>query len=208
MGSATFASTLASSSFDDGAEGWKTENGSTGFAWMPTGGDTGGFISASDVGGAGLWFFEAPTAFLTAAAGAYGGTLTYELESSPTSPPIAGSYANVQLLGANGLLLAYGGIANPAATWTPYTVSLSAGNWMVGSVGGPVATQAQLVSVLSDLKDLRIRGDYKQAIETTGLDTVVLSAAPVPEPETYALMLAGLGALAGLSLRRLKNRAA
>lgn len=42
--------------------------------------------------------------------------------------------------------------------------------------------------------------DYKS--EYVGLDNVTVTAAPVPEPETYAMMLAGLGALGFMARRR------
>lgn len=42
--------------------------------------------------------------------------------------------------------------------------------------------------------------DYKS--EYVGLDNVTVTAAPVPEPESYAMMLAGLGALGFMARRR------
>jgi hypothetical protein len=202
-GSASFAST--STTFSDGADGWKAENGATGFNWISTGGVSGGFVQASDTGGNGLWFFDAPAAYLGNESAAYGGTLSYSIQSSPTAPALVGSYADVQLLGANGVLLAYGGDSLPGTTWTPYSISLVAnGSWKIGSTTGQAATEAQMVAVLSDLKDLRIRGDYRQSIETTGLDSVVLTS-PVPEPAAWALMLGGLGAVGGLARRRARK---
>jgi hypothetical protein len=201
--SAGFAQTLASSGFDGDAEGWKAQNGATNFQWVSSGGSPGGFIEASDVGGHDLWFFNAPTAYLGDKAAAYGGSLSFALSSEPTSSPLPGNYATVQLLGSNGVLLAIGGLGNPTVDWTNYSVGLVAnGDWRIGSATGAVATAADMQGVLSDLKALRINGDYRSAIETTGLDSVTLVAAPVPEPGTQALVLAGLGIVGGLALRR------
>jgi hypothetical protein len=43
------------------------------------------------------------------------------------------------------------------------------------------------------------------ASATDGMSTALYSLAPVPEPETWALLLAGLGVL-GLRARRQKSR--
>lgn len=199
--SASFAGTLASSSFDAGTEGWKAENGAVNFHWVAAGGAPDGFIQADDPGGNGLWFFAAPSAYLGDMLAAYGGNLSYSLINNSSAPPILGSFADVQLLGSNGVLLAFGGGALPGA-WTDYSVDLIAdGSWHVGSLGGAVATAADFAGVLSDLKSLRIRGDYRQRMETTGLDSVLLVSAPVPEPTTAAFLLAGLAVVAQFARR-------
>ena len=199
--SAGFAGTLATSSFDTGPQGWKAENGAVNFQWVAAGGAPDGFIQAADPGGRGLWFFAAPSAYLGDMLSAYGGTLSYSLTNNSSALPIVGSFADVQLLGSNGVLLAFGGGPLPDA-WTEYSVDLIAdGSWHVGSVGGAVATAADFAGVLADLKSLRIRGDYRQRVETTGLDSVLLVSAPVPEPTTAALLLAGLAVVAQFSRR-------
>jgi hypothetical protein len=50
-------------------------------------------------------------------------------------------------------------------------------------------------ATLSNLSSIRIRGDFAQAGEATALDSVLLTAGPVPEPATVALWLLGLGTL-------------
>lgn len=202
VASASFADTLVASSFAAGTQGWKAENGAVNFQWVAAGGAPGGFIQADDPGGNGLWFFAAPSAYLGDMLAAYGGTLSYSLTNNSTAPPIVGSFADVQLLGSNGVLLAFGGGPLPGA-WTDYSVDLIAdGSWHLGSVGGAVATAADFAGVLADLKSLRIRGDYRQRVETTGLDSVLLVSAPVPEPTTAALMLAGLAVAAQFARRK------
>lgn len=200
--STTFAGTLAASSFAAGTQGWTAENGAVNFHWVAAGGSPDGFIQADDPGGMGLWFFAAPSAYRGNMLAAYGGALFYSLTNNSSAPPVMGSFADVQLLGSNGILLAFGGGPLPGA-WTHYSVDLIAdGSWHVGSVGGAVATATDFAGVLGDLKSLRIRGDYRQRMDTTGLDSVLLLSAPVPEPATAALLLAGLAVVAQFSRRR------
>lgn len=182
--------TLAGSDFSLGADGWTATNGAVRFQYRDTEGDPGGFILAADFSAESLWFFSAPAAFLGDQSAALGGTLSFSMKSQSTAAPLPGQRADVQLLGTNGVLLSYAGGVLPTDTWTTYAVPLAAGGWTVGSIAGPAATQADLLGVLSSLKELRIRGDYRQSIDATGLDNVILSA--VPEPSAAALLLAGL----------------
>lgn len=198
---ASVGMTLVRSDFDTGADGWIAANGARDFVWESSGGDPGGFVHAKDRNFNALWFFLAPSAYLGDMGSAYGGTLSYRLMSDSNSEPLETAYADVQLLGEDGTLLAFGGGHIPSSAWATYLVPLTAGDsWHVGSVSGPQATQAEMMGVLSDLKALRIRGDYMQAVETTSLDTVVLSA--VPEPASVLMLLGGLAMLAGTVSRR------
>ncbi|MEO8124036.1 MAG: laminin B domain-containing protein [Burkholderiales bacterium] len=198
---ASVGMTLVRSDFDTGADGWSAANGASDFAWEASGGDVGGFVHAKDWSTATLWFFKAPSVYLGDMGSAYGGSLSYRLKSDSSSAPLETAHADVQLLGQDGTLLAFGGGFKPSSEWATYLVPLTAGDsWHVGSVSGSQATQAEMMSVLSDLKALRISGDYMQAVETTSLDTVVLSA--VPEPASVLMLLTGLAMLAGTVSRR------
>ncbi len=198
---ASLSTPLVSSDFETSAGGWVVANGARSFEWVASGGDPGGFVRARDLRGETLWYFMAPSDYLGDMLSAYGGTLSYRLKSNPTSPPIESAYADVQLLGANGVLLAFGGGIVPQAGWTAYAVPFVAdGSWRIGSVSGAAASEADLLSVLSGLSELRIRGDYRQAVETTSLDSVVIAA--VPEPGTVLTILAGLAFMAGIARRR------
>jgi hypothetical protein len=197
--------TGVASGFGSDAQGWTVENGALSFSWVAHGGDPGGYLSAADdpAAGSALWFFSAPLNFLGDRSQAYGGSLAFSLDSSSSSAPSTTPRALVQLLGENGVLLAYGGGLLPGTDWTRYQIDLVVGaGWHVGSVGGPSATEADLRGVLGSLVALRINGDFYKGVETTGLDSVVLAAAPVPEPASVLLWLAGGMALAGLARRR------
>lgn len=204
MAMADTAASVASG-FSGGAEGWSAQNGALAFQWSPLGGVRTGYVSAIDdpnAGGA-LWFFSAPARFLGDQSAMYGGTLAFSLESSSSSAPNTTPTANIQLLGSNGVLLTFGGGGIPAASWTQYVVPLSAnGTWTIGSLGGAAATEQDMLGVLGSLKALRINGDYYKGVEKTGLDSVALAAAPVPEPAAAWMWLAGAGILTAAVRRR------
>ncbi len=196
---ASSASALASSTFDDGTDGWLALNGAASFTWVASGGADGGFVQAADANGDALWFFRAPASYRGDQSAAYGGSLSYALKGLTINGPHWQQHADVQLLGGNGVRLVYDGGFLPGADWSHFTVPLSAdGHWRIDAAGGLVATEADLRSVLADVSDWRILGDYWQGIEVTGLDGVVLSA--VPELPSALALAAGLWVV-GLRVR-------
>ena len=116
---------------------------------------------------------------------------------------------DVILTGA-GLTLAFDLASNPAnGSWTSYAVPLTSTGWHLGTLAGAAPTAAQFLGVLSNLTALQIRAEYQTGADTGSLDNVFLATAvagPIPEPETYALMLLGLGSvLAAAGRRRAKK---
>lgn len=202
LASGAWADTLASNGFDVGVDGWLALNGSSGLEWVSSGGVAGGYIRATDQASGSLWFFSAPSVYLGDQSAAYGADFSFSLRSERESEPLATPYAQVQLLGNNGVLLTWSSGVNPGAAWTPYSVSFdSSAGWTTGSLNGVVASEADIRGVLGSLKALRIRGDYGQAVDTTGLDNVSLVSA-VPEPSAAAMMLLGVAGLVALRRRR------
>ncbi len=197
---------LAQSTFDTDTDGW-TALGTSGSAggWAMTSGPfsvsyIGGAISMTDPDNE--WtYFSAPGKFLGDMSAAFGGQIQFE--SRVLSAP-GGSYANEAevMLRGGGMTLVYDATSTLTSLPTAFNISLASGNWRVGDTfSGAAATDADLQTVLGDLW---INAEYfTPVVETIALDNVRLITA-VPEPQTYAMMLAGLG-LVGWAVRRTKT---
>jgi hypothetical protein len=207
--SASFAAPiLASSTFDSDAEGWTALTTPASSAWTVAGGAVVNF-SADGVPSGSIvvadpdneWtYFVAPSSFLGNMSAAMGGSLTFDSRYVvPASAYV--NEADVVLKGA-GLALVYDATNSLPGTWTHFDIPLASGAWRVADTfSGPLATDAQILSVLSSLDALWINAEHFTPVsESIALDNVVLSA-PVPEPETWAMMVLGV-ALVGVFGRR------
>jgi Laminin B (Domain IV)/PEP-CTERM motif len=197
------------STFNTDTQGWTVVGDEAGpVTWVSSGGNPGGYVSVTDSVVGGTMYFVAPDAYFGNHSGAYGTALTFDLiQNYPDSPnQFDDSLGDVVLMGS-GLTLAYDLANNPVnGTWTPYSVSLTAGSWRLDSLTGQIATQQQIQSVLSDVTGFQIRAEYQTGADTDGLDSVVLSAggagAPVPEPSTWAMMILGFAGVSFMAYRR------
>jgi hypothetical protein len=198
------AAQAASSTFDSGTDGWSALGDVAGpLVWNAGGGNPGGNVSIVDSVTGGVTYFAAPAAFLGNQSAALGTNLTFDLMQSFTGGANQFLSPDV-ILGGNGLSLAYGLASYPAnGSWTSYAVPLTAGDWHIGTLSGAAPTSQQFLGVLSNLGALQIRAEYQTGPDTDSLDNVFLAGAvpAVPEPQTYALLLAGLG-LVSLTARR------
>lgn len=121
------------------------------------------------------WYWQAPAKFLGNVSAAYGKALTYQLTQSNTSAQ-DNAEANVGLVGAGMTLLIHLSY-DPLTTWTSYSVLLDeTAGWTKGTISGPAPTKAEMMSVLSSLTALYIRGEWYMAADTGGLDNVILGA--------------------------------
>lgn len=123
---------LMVSSFDAHTEGWQTVGDATPATHVISGGNPGGYISATDQPTGIFWYWKAPPTFLGNLSDAYNGTLSFDLKQSSTSSQ-AGNQPDVILTGGN-ITLVYDTPYNPGTQWTSYQVDLneSAGwqNWI------------------------------------------------------------------------------
>lgn len=176
----------ASSSFDADAEGWTVagdaQSTSTAPDYNGTGGNPGGLITAKDDTTGGVFYFVAPAKYLGNASSVFGKKLTFDLKTTSVASPFK----------AYGVLLSGGDTTviallpfdpAPAGTWKSYSFALdSTGGWKIVSgpevdpesdfSTAPAATESDLKTVLSDLKLLRIRGEFNNGPDTGALDNV------------------------------------
>lgn len=199
------AAHAATSSFAAGADGWvSANNDSQPVVWAD------GAISVDDKSN-GWGYLQAPAKFLDPVAA--GGVFSFDLRH--VYDGLAPAYGvRVALTGAGTTLIAEATI--PTTTWTPYSFALAEGaGWRIFSdTQQPYSTSASLASlstlsaVLANLTGVFIAADYTdgnlsngQGLDRTFIDNVALTA-PVPEPQTWAMLAAGLVALGWTARRR------
>ncbi|MCU0420691.1 MAG: gliding motility-associated C-terminal domain-containing protein [Cyclobacteriaceae bacterium] len=169
------------STFDTGTEGWTAIDNQSGPTptFVASGGNPGGFIQVRDGVGGTAAYFVAPAKFLGNRASSYGQTLRFDLQVSITANS---STAGVRLTGG-GLVLVK--LLTPdfqlpvvRPNWSSYSFRLDESvAWRVGSTGGPLATPAQIQTVLGALTELAINGEYSTTgADEGGLDNVVMEA--------------------------------
>jgi alkaline phosphatase D len=169
-----------------------------------TGGNPGGYISVDDLELGMTWFFLAPAKFLGNQSAAFGGSLQFDLSMAgdPNAPRI--NQPDARLIDTDsGLNLVFDASPDPSffPNWSSFTIPLviASAGWKVGNLAGPAATDAQLLTALSSLDVLRIRGEFFSGgnpPDTGSLDNVKLvQSSTVPEPASLLLIGAGLIAL-------------
>lgn len=195
--------------FSSGAQGWSLastnayvpgQNPSVtttaAVQYMTSGGDPGGYIAGPDLDNEET-FFVAPSAFLGDKSAYLGGTLQYSRMVDHT-PDWDGT--DVVLQGGGLSLVFLGMNLAVSQSWGGMLITLAPGAGWVNRTYETTATLAEFQTVLANLTALHITAEYTAGVvETGGLDSVVMTEAPVsgvPEPESAALLAAGLGLLA------------
>lgn len=200
---AATASTLALAdvayTFDADTEGFTLVGDGT-LAHVAGGGN--GHLSITDTNGNTDVLLQMP---LTAAVNDWsvylGGTISFDgvmLNGSTPSWPDFGivrfTSATDQVAFADLAPNVGGVISEPGLTWKTYSATLDEATFNQGT--------ATLASVLANLKSVSFSMEAGNGpVEVVGVDNVRLTTA-VPEPETWALLLGGLGLLGFSGLRR------
>ncbi len=190
----------ATSRFDTGTEGWTAVGDfAAPVTWSATGGNPGGHVFIPDQVIGGVTYFDAPIDFRGDKSAAFGTNLTFDLMQVYPGGSNQFDDRDVVIEGG-GLAIAYDTSPNPPnGAWASYAVPLSAGGWRLNSLSGAVATNQQILTVLSSVTLLRIRAEFQTGADTGRLDNVSL----VPEPGSALLLAGGLAAL--LCLRRARR---
>jgi hypothetical protein len=165
------------STFDTDAEGWTALNGSTGDpVYFNTGGNPGGYVRITDGAPATATYFVAPSSYLGDKTMSYGQFLRFDLQTSAGTKSNAALGDIVLVSSSNNLFLNLSTLPATAPAWTSYALTLDeTQNWRRSSIGGPVATKAEIRAVMASLTGIRICGEYVTGPgDTGGIDNVVL----------------------------------
>jgi PEP-CTERM motif len=199
------AAHAATSSFAADAEGWTSAfNGGQPVVWAD------GAISVDDK--VDEWaYLKAPVSFHEPIAA--GGAFSFDLRHAYTG--LAPAYGvRVALTSGSTTLITEGAV--PTDQWKRYSFALAEGaGWRSFSstqldynTNAPLATLATLNAVLAKLDGVYIATDYTngnigngRGLDRSFIDNVALTA-PVPEPQTWAMLAAGLLALGWIARRR------
>ncbi len=173
------AQTLYVSQFTNGDDGWTIVNwNGEGTPVTPTW-ENAGYVRGTDVHGDGFW--RAPEHSERTAA--YGGSLSYDVYANGNDWKMNEIY----IVGTAGTLT-YWFTNNPGPQWSTYTAPIGpTAGWQIGmnyDTIGTNATEAEILAVLADVTELRIREEYAWGSDDSGLDNVVLIAGHgVPRPK-------------------------
>ncbi|HEX8234065.1 MAG TPA: laminin B domain-containing protein [Caulobacteraceae bacterium] len=158
------------SRFSKGLEGWSMQGDVGTFDWQPAGGDPGGHIHWIDAASGSDSYFVAGSKFLGDQSAFYKGKLSYDIYD--TGSDYSG-VPDVEITGGGITLVRVMG--QPGAGWTHVSAQLSVkGGWHVDSLGGAVATSAQIKAVLADVQEVIVRAEYVNGGEEGGLDNFML----------------------------------
>ena len=81
---------------------------------------------------------------------------------------------------------------DPTNQWKSYNVSLVANGWDVGAIGGPDATVADMLTVLTSLQEIYIRAEYRFGPDIQRLDNPRLACTNVPASLALGIAIFGI----------------
>lgn len=185
---------VISSTFDVDDEGWIGRPGEGSLAYVATGGNPGGYISITDIGGGspGSGAF-APGKFLGDLSGFDSGLLSVDMASFAGGGTTFPFFGTVEITGAgDSAFFDLTVTAPPSNTWVTYSVSLDAAIWG--------KTELEWAAILADVTLIAINTDAFDGADTIGVDNFAISSVPVPA--AVWLFGSGLIGLIGLSRRK------
>ena len=195
---------VITSTFEADAEGWivadgnspENESVSTPAMFQASGGNADGFITTA-INWPGTAFFVAPDLFLGDQSDKFAGSVTVDRRFVQ---PDSAADTNQVDYSVDLTMTGLGGAVTLAAdlpmvslvSWESFSVDLSSvGGWFHLN-SGVAATDAEILSVLGDLEDIRLRGNIRDTFGRIGTDNFSL----VPTPGAVALLaMTGLSAL-------------
>jgi hypothetical protein len=167
------------STFESTDEGWVAQGDvAVPVTWTAAGGNPRGHVQVVDSVSGGVMYFVAPAKFRGDRSSSYGRLLRFDLRQSYTGAANQFDDRDLILVGG-GLTLVFDTAQNPTnGAWSSYSVPLAPGGWRITSLGGAIATEAQIRAALASVTSLSIRAEYQTGSDTDSLDNVVLEECP------------------------------
>ena len=157
--------------------GTESLGGPDDLVWQPSGGNAGAYMEVANTFDS-PWFV-APASYLGDQSDKMGGRIEYAIRQVTGGNLDAFANRDEVALVGDGLQLVADSTPPPDnGAWSREAVDLTAANWSVMEDGGSTlrdASEDELLSVLSDLDGLYIRGGFKAGTNTLGLDEVRLA---------------------------------
>lgn len=195
---------VITSNFDSDAEGWIVADGDSPMnesttgdpVYESSGGNGSGFIT-TPINWPGTAFFVAPEKFLGDQSGKFGGSILVDrrfVRPDSWADSMQVDYdVDLTMTGVDGSMTLAVGLAPVSLdAWDSFGVDLSSvGGWFHLD-SGVAATDGEILSLLGDLEDVRVRGNIRDSFARVGIDNFTI----VPAPGAAGLLaMAGLGVL-------------
>lgn len=151
-------------------QGWRISENSENIIpdYSASGGNPDGYIYTADKS-SDAWYFSASTRFVNEVKKGYGKTLSFDLKQSATD---AQYDADDVILTDGTIVLTFNTAYNPSTVWTHYSIKLDElSGW---AKGASKATKTDLQTVLQNLVELKIRGEFRAGPDTGGLDNAII----------------------------------
>lgn len=194
------SASVVQSTFDTSVDGWTTVFDGTAPQHLASGGNPGGHIFATDDPASQTWFFRAPAKFKGNQTAFVGGNLSFDLRLDGTTS----LYNDRDIIIYNNTASIWMDFATfPSTAWSHFSADLkTSANWRIGAfASSSPATAANIQSVLSNVTDIYIRGEFRAGVDSGSLDNVVLQQ--VPEVSIFTGCFVSLLATQLLQRRRM-----
>ena len=163
-------------SFDTSTEGWSIVGDGTDIEWRSNGTTAGGKICSADLSKGHLWYFQAP--HQGDMSGWYGQILKFSLTQQLSLLEWIDDFDVIMNNHTTGQTLVYDNPIDPPRNGEvmDYSIVLSEASEWIDRHTGQYATKNEILSTLSSLTSLQIRGEYINGADFACLDNVEITA--------------------------------
>lgn len=158
-------------------EGWTAVTEGPGTApaanWTSLNGNPAGCYKSTDQS-SGTWYYNSSAIYNTDLSAYYGYNLHFDLKQNANT--FQTNEPDVMICKADGTRIVYNTSINPGTTWTSYIVPLSEFGWKYNTLGGAAVSYNDMISFLTNIQVIKIRGDYSSiTTETDWFDNVLIA---------------------------------